>query len=56
MIIGILEQTNTKKMDTIKPVDEWDSEDYIESSPEILKIQLEFKNCKVATFITELLK
>ena len=56
MIIGIVEHTNTTPMEVLKPIDEWESDEYMESFDAIQKIQLELKSCKVGTLIAELLK
>ena len=56
MIIGIVEHANSTPMETRKPIDEWESDEYIDSFDAIQMIQLELKSCQVGTLIAELLK
>lgn len=56
MIIGIIEQSNKTEMKQKKPIDEWEGDDWFDSTRQIEQIQVQLKNGDLGTLIVEILK
>ena len=57
LISGIIDQNNTvDRADKLKPIDEWEAEDWVASKDNLAAIQTRLKKCQLGRFVTELLK
>lgn len=56
LITGIVEQNNKVVRKDLRPIDEWEADDWIDSRDNINGIQNKLKVCQLGKFVTELLK